>query len=103
MLVQTGATLVLLFCSLWFRQNLSAFQLGALALLMLLTVVNSGAMLEQQKWVFQLDYLRLVLAGLLFYSYLPYTSVAYIMIVSLSLVLIRYQSMRRWYFEALYG
>lgn len=101
-LVQTGATLVVLFCSLWFRQNLSGFQFGALAFLMLLTVVNSGAMLEQQKWVFQLDYLRLVLVGVLFYSYLPYTSVAYIILVALALVLVRYHSMRRWYFGVLY-
>ncbi|OLY92150.1 Sterol desaturase/sphingolipid hydroxylase, fatty acid hydroxylase superfamily [Cnuella takakiae] len=102
-LVQTVATLVLLFCTIWFRENLAPFQVGALALLMLLTVVNSGAMLEQRQWVFHLDYLRLVLAGLLFYTYLPHVMAAYIIILLLSLVLAKYQSMQRWYCNALYG
>jgi alkylglycerol monooxygenase len=102
-LVQTAATLMLLFCTIWFRENLAPFQVGALALLMLLTVVNSGAMLEQRQWVFHLDYLRMVLAGLLFYTYLPHVMTAYIIILLLSVVLARNQTMQRWYCNALYG
>ncbi|MBN9298500.1 MAG: sterol desaturase family protein [Filimonas sp.] len=67
-MAQTIVTLLVLFITCLFEKMLGPLQLTLLSVFILLSVVNTGAILEQKKWVFYLEYARVlvVLAGLLY-------------------------------------
>ncbi|HTN16762.1 MAG TPA: sterol desaturase family protein [Chitinophagaceae bacterium] len=59
--IQTIVLLLVLFGTLLFEQYLSGMHLFFLSALIVLTVILSGAMLEQKNWVFELECTRLVI------------------------------------------
>ncbi len=63
---QTGISLALLFLVCLFEKMLSGAQCTILSAFILISLINTGAILEQKKWVFYLEYTRLavVLAGI---------------------------------------
>lgn len=65
-IVQTIATLLLLFLVCLFEKSLSTAHLVVLSGFIIVSLMNTGAILEQKKWVFYLEYARLliVLAGI---------------------------------------
>jgi alkylglycerol monooxygenase len=67
---QTAGSLILLFFMLLFEHYLTGPQLVLLALFLVLSLVNSGAMLDQRNWIFYLEVARIgvlaVLIGLQF-------------------------------------
>src|SRR5205823_1966899 len=76
-LVQTLATLLILFFTILFEHYLSGTQLALSALFILFSVINTGAMLEQRNWVFHLEFVKLSLAGLFVYTFYPHPAVAW--------------------------
>jgi alkylglycerol monooxygenase len=58
--IQTLVLLIVLFCTLLFENYMSDRQLLFSSLLIVLTVILSGAMMEQKQWVFELECARLV-------------------------------------------
>ncbi|RFM29708.1 sterol desaturase family protein [Deminuibacter soli] len=58
---QTGFSLLLLFLVTLFSAQLSGVQCMLLSGIILVSLVNTGAILEQKKWVFYLEYGRLLL------------------------------------------
>ncbi len=59
--VQTVFSLVLLFTALLFVHYFSALPLALISCFILVSLVNSGAMLDQRRWVFYLEFIRLMI------------------------------------------
>lgn len=59
--IQITASLSALFFLTLFFNKLPSIDLFFISILMLITLINIGAMLEQQKWVFQAEVVRLLL------------------------------------------
>lgn len=57
---QTIFSIVLLFVVALFVHYLSVLQLILLASFIILSLVNSGAMLDQRRWIFYLEYIRVI-------------------------------------------
>ncbi|MDJ1503779.1 sterol desaturase family protein [Xanthocytophaga agilis] len=72
---QIGSVLLSLFLVILFEHQISlSLQIGV-ALLIVLTLINCGAILEQRTWVFYLEYTRLATATLFAYIYFGPTSI----------------------------
>lgn len=77
---QTAITLSVLFATALLHQYLSAIQLTTAAFFVLLGAINTGAMLEQHRWVFHIDFIRLHLVGLFIYTFYPYPAVSTVIV-----------------------
>ncbi|MDJ1484785.1 sterol desaturase family protein [Cytophagaceae bacterium YF14B1] len=72
---QIGSVLLSLFLVILFEHQISlSIQIGV-ALLIVLTLINCGAILEQRTWVFYLEYTRLITATLFAYIYFGPTNI----------------------------
>ena len=60
-ILQTSTTLIVLFCSIFFYEQLSATHVAFLTAFILLSLINTGAILEQMSWIFYLELARLLL------------------------------------------
>lgn len=69
--MQSFISLALLFLVIYFYGHISGFQTGFISLFILLSVINTGAILEQRSWVFYLEYARLAVCLLWIWLYLP--------------------------------
>jgi alkylglycerol monooxygenase len=58
---QTFFSLVLLFVTLLFENYFSGWQLFLLSAFILVSLVNSGAMLDQRSWIFYLEVVRFII------------------------------------------
>lgn len=67
--VQTLITLFVLFFTILLEHYLKGIQIAIIALFIFTSVVTTGAMLEQKKWVFYLEYLRLFSVYCFLYSF----------------------------------
>ncbi|RYY90724.1 MAG: sterol desaturase family protein [Chitinophagaceae bacterium] len=101
--IQTGVTLVVLFLLLLFAEGLRAEQVAALALFILLSLVNSGAILEQRRWVFYLDFLRLLVAGWVLHTFYPYATVLSFILGVIIVLLAFSKTFQRIYYQRLFG
>jgi alkylglycerol monooxygenase len=68
-IVQVVLSLVLLFTFILFEYHLPWIAQSVITILILITLINCGAILEQRKWIFYLEYSRiwLILAASLIY------------------------------------
>jgi alkylglycerol monooxygenase len=80
----------------------NTFQLLTGALFLVVSIINTGAMLEQKKWIFDLEYIRLGLAGIYVYSFYPSSWVAAALLVVMSVALIGYKTISNHYYSLLY-
>lgn len=100
---QTAVTLLVLFFTLLLNPYLSFMQTGIAAFFILLSVINTGAMLEQRRWVFYLDLIRLHLVGLFLYTFYPYPVISVaIFCISLSTFAF-YKTLGKRYYAVLYA
>jgi alkylglycerol monooxygenase len=58
---QTVFSIILLFVVGFFVYYLSLLQIFLLSFFILLSLINSGAILDQRKWIFYLEYIRVIL------------------------------------------
>lgn len=65
-MLQTGVTLLILFLVCLFEHYLRTGQFVLISCFIIVSLINTGAILEQKKWVFYLEYARfiIVLAGI---------------------------------------
>ncbi|TCZ68322.1 sterol desaturase family protein [Flaviaesturariibacter aridisoli] len=101
--MQTGTSLVLLFLLLFFAAGLTGAQVFSLSVFILLSLINSGAILEQRRWVFYLDFLRLVVAGCAVYTFCPHSAVLSFTLGGATIVLLFYKTLQRAYCRWLFG
>lgn len=99
---QTTFSLFLLFVTVLFEHYFSGWQLFLLAAFILLSLVNSGAMLDQRSWIFYLEMARLavvlVAVGVFFRS----GWMAFLLAVLVSLLVYYFRPIQRRYLAVLY-
>jgi hypothetical protein len=100
---QTGITVAVLFFTLLLCHYLSVVQLALASSFILLGVVATGAMLEQRRWVFYLDFARLHLVGFFIYTFFPQPAVSIFIVVALGLLLAFYKTCSNQYHAILYA
>jgi len=102
-IVQTIITMIILFFTILLVNHISKAQLCILSIFIFTSVINSGAVIEQKKWVFHLDYIRLILLTAFLYTFHPYPAAIYLAVFMLSCILIFYRSVGKWYCTQLYN
>lgn len=100
---QMTFTLFLLFWFLLFKHYIPLPVQVAITFFILLTLINSGAILEQRRWVFYLEYLRLGALGTIVYYYYPYFSTLLGIVVLLVGSIVYLRHIERQYLRMLYG
>lgn len=95
--IQTGITLLLLFLLILFSEHLQPVQLLSASLFILISVIATGAMLEQKRWVFFLEWLRLVLSVAFICSSFPNKYVFSCCTYLLLITLFFYHTLKGWY------
>jgi hypothetical protein len=60
-------------------------------------------MLEQRKWVFHVEFARLLTTSLLVWSYFPYDSLIALLVVCLFMLVNFYEGARNYYYELVYS
>lgn len=69
--IQTIVSLILLFLLIYWINVLPIIPVLLIALFILVSLVNSGAILEQRNWIFYLEYVRLVILLTAAWLYFP--------------------------------
>jgi alkylglycerol monooxygenase len=99
---QTVFSIVLLFVVALFEHYLSVLQLFLLSSFILLSLVNSGAILDQRRWIFYLEYIRVILVLVTIGVFYP-NNWSFSGIATVFLLLIWYfRPIQRFYLRLLY-
>lgn len=101
--IQTAVSLLVLFFICTFEKMLAVEQLVVLSSFLLVSLINTGAIMEQKKWVFHLEYLRffIVMAGI---GYLSGEMLGLsVVILLLAVVTCFFKTMQGYYFHYLFG
>lgn len=99
---QTGISITILFLTALFAKYLAAYQLWVLSGFIILSLINTGAIMEQKRWVFYLEYARLavIFIGIAIHYPNIYTV---IFILSIQTVLIYYyRPAKNYYYNLLF-
>ena len=101
---QTLITLAVLFLLVLFIQYIQPLQLFLAALFIVLSVVHTGAMLEQQRWIFQLDIVRLMVAFGWIYTFGPAAWIKWSMLFIVIAIVLGIRTLRDqyngWFFKS---
>ncbi|AFK01609.1 fatty acid hydroxylase [Emticicia oligotrophica DSM 17448] len=81
--IQMGVMLLILFIFLLFEYYINIFLQTIIALTIIATLINCGAILEQRRWVFYIEFVRVAIVSLPFIWYFPQTTISIIAIISL--------------------
>lgn len=99
---QTILSLALLFFVILFEHYFSGIKIALLSLFIILSVITTGSMLEQRRWIFHLEFARLALVGILAWVSYPYFNLT-VFLLSLSVVIILfYKTIGNRYYSYLY-
>lgn len=97
---KTAETIIVLFLTILFSHYILPINLFFLTSLVVLSAIITGAMLEQKKWIFHLEYIRFVIVCLIINSFLDsFYSVSFVLIV---LTLVFYNSINDKYQQFLF-
>lgn len=101
-LFQVAASLLTLFVFILFEHHLHWEVQLTIALIILLTLVNCGAILEQRRWIFYLEYVRLtiILTGIFLYH--PNVTFALAASLLLTMGLYYFSTLRNTYLKWVY-
>jgi sterol desaturase/sphingolipid hydroxylase (fatty acid hydroxylase superfamily) len=90
-LLQTILSLCLLFCLIFFYDQLTPTRIFLISAFIMLSLVNTGAILEQRSWIFYLEFARLTLLLLWIWAFYP-NYISAIMLSGIVLTML-------WYFK----
>ena len=100
---QTIVSLLLLFLVILFEHYLHLPQLVTAALFIILSVITTGAMLEQRRWIVFLEYARIGLLGIFVYLCYPSYSISAVILLILAVLLLFCRSIGERYNGYLYA
>ena len=101
--IQTVLTLAVLFLVILFQHHLSGIQISILSLFIFLSVVTSGAMLEQRQWIFHLEFARFNLLIILLWMTWPNALLGVILVGLAAMILAFYKTIGKEYYNYLYN
>lgn len=99
---QTIISLFLLFLVILFEHYLTTPKMITASLFILLSVITTGAMLQQRRWIFYLEYIRLSLLGIYVWLSYPLYSVSTFFILVLLGLLLFYKTLGNYYRQYLF-
>lgn len=99
---QTVFTLLLLFLFILFEHYISGSKIVLLSLFILVSVIITGSMLEQKRWIFHLEFLRLALTGIFMWLTFPYFNLTVFLLALGFAVLLFYKTLGKRYYGYLY-
>ena len=83
--IKTITTIIVLFVTILFSKHITSTKLYLLTLFILLSVIITGAMLEQKRWIFHLEFIRFCILCLVFNTVL-YLSGFTLVLISLGIL-----------------
>lgn len=89
-LIQMGMMLVTLFTFLLFEHYINAFLQTIIALTIIATLINCGAILEQRRWVFYIEFVRIAIIALPLIWYFPQITISVLSLISLIILAVDY-------------
>ncbi|PUZ21245.1 sterol desaturase family protein [Chitinophaga costaii] len=101
--IQIAITLAGLFTFLLLEYYIPAFVQALITLFILITLINCGAILEQRRWVFYLEYARFSLIFIAAYCYFPYAALLWIPALVLPMALYYDSKLKQQYLRLVYG
>jgi sterol desaturase/sphingolipid hydroxylase (fatty acid hydroxylase superfamily) len=102
-IVQIAFTAIALFLLLLFEHHIALFMQVMIALFILVTLINCGAILEQRRWVFYLEFVRASLISITTFYYFPNPTLIAMSIVLLLAGLSYFSSLQKQYLRLIYG
>lgn len=100
---KTIVTVAVLFFTILFSEYLTGVELFLMTGFIILSVIITGAMLEQKKWIFHLEFLRMAVAS---YAALSFFSNPYFIVIQVLLgvvIVLFYQTIHSRYKEFLFS
>lgn len=101
--LQTVVSLLLLFLVILFEHYIGIAQLTTAAFFIILSVITTGAMLEQRRWIVYLEFCRLGLLGIFVYLCYPSYSISAIILLMLGGLLLFCKTLSERYNSYLYA
>ncbi len=101
--VQTAISVVLLFFTALFHEHINSVHLTIASFFIIISLINTGAILEQKRWVFYLEFVRMVLIGAAVIYQYPNMYTTVLLFLAFTVMLYYYNSVKRYYYELLYA
>lgn len=101
--VQFALMVTTLFFLLLFEHYISAYVQVMIALTIFVTLINCGAILEQRRWVFYLEFLRGVLIVMITFHYFPHPTTFLCLSAVTTAGLAYFSSLQKQYLTIIYG
>lgn len=102
-LVQFTITVITLFFLLLFEHQEETFLQVMVALVILVTLINCGAILEQRRWVFYLEFARGALIFVTAYHYFPHPTLLFLIWAVLIGGVLYFSTLQKQYLQTIYG
>jgi sterol desaturase/sphingolipid hydroxylase (fatty acid hydroxylase superfamily) len=99
---QIAVTLALLFSFILFERHLGVFPKVLVAGIILTTVINCGAILEQRQWIFQVELIRAIVLGVAILSYIPAVTLVLLFLSFLIYSVFQYEKLQQRYLQLVY-
>jgi alkylglycerol monooxygenase len=100
--LQTTISMVLLFCLIYWIDSLSFVQAFLLSTFIIVSLINSGAILEQRNWIFYLEYLRMVIILTGTWLYFPNMLTGATILLLAVFLIYFFRPMKKRYFALIY-
>lgn len=78
-------------------------QLVLFSLFIVISLINSGAILDQRRWIFYLEYARMVLVILAIGLFYPNSWTISVLLAVVVLITWYFRPIKRYYFQLLYA
>jgi hypothetical protein len=99
---QMAFTIAGLFVFILLEPNIGAYEKTAISLIIFLTLINCGAIMEQKRWVFYLEFIRIILAGLALVIVFPNLWLINALLIAGCLLLYYFSRVKNYYFKLVY-
>lgn len=100
--IQTALSLLLLFIMSLFIRYLSTLEAGLISAFLLMSVINSGAILDQRRWIFYLEISRLAVLLVAIAAEFRNSYTFAIVTLLLIVILLHWRLLKNFYIRALY-
>jgi alkylglycerol monooxygenase len=101
---QIAGSIILLFVFILFEKNIPTCQQVLIAIALLLTLINCGAIMEQKKWIVYLEFLRLLTVTIgLMILYSNWWSSILLLPAVIILYTYYFENIRNWYLRLVYN
>jgi len=102
-LVQFTITVITLFFLLLFEHQEETFLQVMAALVIFVTLINCGAILEQRRWVFYLEFARGALIFITAYHYFPHPTLLFLIWTIVIGGVLYFSTLQKQYLQTIYG